>query len=113
MKKTFLALLLAFSPALWAGTPAYAHPLSPAECEGLHNYVHGHGLRISASSTRLQVYALLEEKKERKKILRKSASNLEEMHETLKQIAAALGCPLPKKETGKKPSKKQSKKQKK
>ena len=31
MKKTFLALLLAFSPALWAGTPALAHPTT-ASC---------------------------------------------------------------------------------
>ena len=60
----------------------------------------------------LRLYALFEEEKEDKKSLRKTASNLEEMHETLKQIAVALGCPLPKKETGKKPSKKQSKKQK-
>ena len=48
MKKTFLALLLAFSPALWVGTPAYAHPLSPAECEGLRNYVRVHALSVSS-----------------------------------------------------------------
>ena len=66
MKKIFLALLLAFSPALWAGTPALAHPLSPAECEGLRNYVRVHALSVIASSSRIRLDALFAEEKEDK-----------------------------------------------